>query len=342
MGRSFLVSAAAITLAAFAGLTPQARAEGPYKVVKTVKVGGEGRFDTAFADVAARRLYIPRSGNGARLTVFNLDTLAPVGEIPNGNANGVIVDPKSGHGFATSKPVLMFDAKTMMPIKTIEVQGGPDAILFDEFNQHVYIFSHTAPNATVINTVDGSVVGTIDLGGMPEQAVADGKGHVYSAIRDKDNVAVIDAKTLTVTAHYELGGKGGRCSGLAMDVKNQILFVGCREPKTMVMLKANDGTILDALPIGDGVDSAIFNPETMETYSAQVDGTLTIIKEKSPTSFEVEQTVQTKQSAKQMVWDSKTKRILLVAADYTAPSPAAPGGRAQMVPDSFTILVVSK
>jgi DNA-binding beta-propeller fold protein YncE len=340
MGRFLLVGTTAITMAAFAGLAPQARAEGPYKVVKTVKVGGEGRYDTAFADVGARRLYIPRTGNGARLTVFDLDTLAQVGEIPSGNANGVIVDPKSGHGFAGSKPVLMFDAKTMMPIKTIEVQGGPDAILFDSFNQHVYIFSHTAPNATVINTVDGSVVGTIDLGGMPEQAVTDGKGHVYVDIRDKDNVTVIDAKTLTVSAHYDLGGKGGRCSGLAIDVKNQILFAGCREPKTMVMLKATDGKILDALPIGDGVDSAIFNPETMETYSAQVDGTLTIIKEKSPTSFEVVQTVQTKQSAKQMVWDDKTKRILLVAADYSAP--AAPGGRAQMVSDSLSILVVSK
>lgn len=340
MGRFLSVGAAAISMAAFAGLAPQARAEGPYKVVKTVKVGGEGRFDTAFADVGARRLYIPRSGTGSRLTIFDLDTLAQVGEIPNGNANGVIVDPKSGHGFATSKPVLMFDAKTMMPIKTIEVQGGPDAILFDPFNQHVYIFSHTAPNATVINTVDGSVLGTIDLGGMPEQAVTDGKGHVYVDIRDRDNVTVIDAKTLTVSAHYDLAGKGGRCSGLAIDVKNQILFAGCREPKTMVMLKADDGKILDALPIGDGVDSAIFNPETKETYSAQVDGTLTIIREKSPTSFEVEQTVQTKPSAKQMVWDSETKRILLVAADYTPPP--APGGRGQMVPDSFSIVVVSK
>jgi DNA-binding beta-propeller fold protein YncE len=340
MRRCLLVGAAAIAMAAFAGLAPQARAEGPYKVVKTVKVGGEGRFDTAFADVDARRLYIPRSGTGSRLTIFDLDTLAQVGEIPNGNANGVIVDPRSGHGFATSKPVLMFDAKTMMPIKTIEVQGGPDAILFDPFNQHVYIFSHTAPNATVINTVDGAVLGTIDLGGMPEQAVTDGKGHVYVDIRDRDNVTVIDAKTLTVAAHYDLGGKGGRCSGLAIDVKNQILFAGCREPKTMVMLKADDGKILDALPIGDGVDSAIFNPETRETYSAQVDGTLTIIKEKSPTSFEVEQTVQTKPSAKQMVWDSKTKRILLVAADY-APPPT-PGGRGQMLPDSFSIVVVSK
>jgi DNA-binding beta-propeller fold protein YncE len=343
--RRFWFCATWFAMAALAGLAQQHPAGGPYRLSKTVKVGGAGTFDTAFADTVERRLYIPRKNPG-RITVFNMDTLAPVGEIPDAAANGVVVDPKSGHGFASSKPVVMWDSKTLKTIKTIDVQGGPDAILFDPFNQHVYIFSHTAPNATVINTVDGSVLGTIDLGGMPEQAVTDGKGHVYSAIRDRDNIAVIDAKTLTVTAHYALAGKGGRCSGLAIDVKNQILFAACREPQTMVMLKADDGKVLDALPIGSGVDSAIFNPETMETYSAQVDGTLTIIKEKSPTSFSVEQTVQTKESAKQMVWDSKTKRILLIAADY-APAPAPPPagaapGRGPMVPDSFSIIVVTK
>ena len=179
----------------------------------------------------------------------------------------------------------MWDTKTLKTIKTIEVQGGPDAILFDPFNERVYIFSHTAPHATAINAVDGSVVGTIDLGGMPEQAVTDGKGHVYVDIRDKDKVAVIDAKTLTVAAQYDLAGKGGRCSGLAIDVKNQILFAACREPQTMVMLNAGDGKILDCAAHRRRCRFRHLQPGTMETYSAQVDGTLTIVKENSPTSF---------------------------------------------------------
>ncbi len=329
----------------FVGLAQQAPSGKPYQVSKTVKVGGAGTFDTVLADTVGRRLYIPRKGPG-RITVFNLDTFEPVGEIPDAAANGAVVDPKSGHGFASSKPVVMWDTKTLKTIKTIEVQGGPDAILFDPFNDRVYIFSHTAPHATAISAVDGSVVGTVDLGGMPEQAVTDGKGRVYVAIRDTNKVAVIDAKTLTVTAQYDLAGKGGRCSGLAIDVKNEILFAACREPQTMVMLKAGDGKIIDTLPIGAGVDSAIFNPRTMETYSAQVDGTLTIVKEESPTSFKVEQTVQTKESAKQMAWDSKTGRILLIAADYgppaAPPKAGAPATRGPMVPDSFSILVVTK
>lgn len=320
-------------------------AEGPYKVSKVVKIGGEGTFDTAFADVEGRRLYIPRKNPG-RITVFNLDTFEPAGEIPNAAANGAVVDPKSGHGFASSQPVVMWDAKTLKTIKTIDVQGRPDAILFDPFSERVFVFSHIAPNATVINAVDGSVLGTIDLNGEPEQAATDRKGHVYVDVRDKNDIAVIDAKALRVTARYSVAPKGGRCSGLAMDLKNQILFAGCRMPQMMMVLSAVDGKILDALPIGSTADSAVFNPRTHEAYSAQIDGTLTIIKENSPTSFAIEQTVQTKDSAKQMVWDSKTNRILLLAADFLPPSGPPRAGVAgyggKMVPDSFAILVVSK
>src|SRR5579864_2507186 len=106
--------------------------QGPYKVLKNTKVGGEGGFDYVYADSAGRRLYVPRPGAPtSRISVFDLDTLAPVGEIPMANARGAAVDPKTNHGFATSKPVVMWDTKTLQTIKTIDVQGGPDGIMFD-------------------------------------------------------------------------------------------------------------------------------------------------------------------------------------------------------------------
>jgi len=321
-------------------------AQGPYKVVKTAKVGGVGGFDYVYADSAGRRLYVPRTGNPARITVFNLDTLEPAGEIADTNARGAAVDPKSGHGFVTSKPVVMFDTKTLAVIKKIDVEGGPDGVLFDAFNQRTYIWSHSAPNATVIDAKDGAILGTIDLGGAPEQAVSDGKGTIYVDLEDKDKVAVIDAKTMKVTKSYDLDGKGGTCAGLAMDVKNQILFVACRKPQTMVIMSAKDGKIIDALPLGAGTDGAVFNPATMEAFSSQGDGTLTVIKENSPTSFVVEQTVTTPVRAKTLTLDSKTNRILLITAEYAPAPPPPPGGgragRGQMVPDTFSIVVVGK
>src|SRR5579883_2525088 len=190
-----------------------AQYSGPYKILKSQKVGGVGGFDYVFADGPGRRLYVARSGNGARITVFNLDTLASDGEIPEVSAHGAVVSAKSHHGFASSKPVVMFDSKTLAIIKKIDVDGAPDGMLWDPFNDHVYVFSHRAPNATVINAADGAVLGTIDLGGAPEQAVSDGKGKIYVDIEDKGNIAVVDAKTMKVTAHYDLEGKGGVCAG---------------------------------------------------------------------------------------------------------------------------------
>lgn len=321
---------------------------GPYKVLQTAKVGGIGGFDYVYADSAGRRLYIARSGTPARVTVYDLDTLKPAGEIPNISAHGAAVDAKVGHGFVTSKPVVMFDSKSLATIKNIDVQGNPDGIMFDPFNERIYDLSHATPNVTVIDAKDGSIAGTIDLGGAPEQAVSDGKGHVYIDVEDKANIAVVDAKTLTVTAHYDLAGSGGTCAGLAIDAKNHILFAACRNPKNMVILNAEDGKIITTLPIGTGVDGAVFNPKTMEAFSSQTDGTLTVIKENSPTSFVVEETVKTMPTAKTLTLDSKTNRILLIAAEFGPPPPAPPAGggpaaaRGPMVPDSFSILVVGK
>src|SRR6202008_3051175 len=110
--------------------------------------------------------------------------------------------------------------------------------------------------------------------------------------------AVIDANTLKVTAHYDLAGQGGTCAGLAMDPRGRVLFAACRNPQNMVMLNADSGKILGALPLGRGTDGAVFNPATGEAFSSQTDGTLTVVKENSPTNFAIEQTVQTMRSAK--------------------------------------------
>jgi len=330
--------------------------DGPYKVQKTAKVGGDGGFDYVTADADGRRLYVGRSGIPGRVTVFDLDTLEKVGEVPNTiRVHGATASPKSHHGFASSNPVVMFDSRTLATIKTIDVKGSPDGYLYDPFNDRVYILSHSQPHATVINAADGAIVGTIDdLGGAPEQAVTDGKGTIYVDIVDAHSVAVVDARTMTVKTHYDLAGKADGCAGLALDVKNQVLFAACHNPQVMVILSAQDGKILDALPLAGGSDGAVFNPRTMEAFSSHGNGTLTVIKENSPTSFAVEQNLKTMTGAKTLTLDTKTDRILLIAAEYAAPAPPPPdapppaekkGGRGpgrQMLPDSFSIVVVGK
>ena len=116
--RGVFVMLAAMVLTATVVAAQPGPADGPYKLLKTAKVGGDGAFDYISADVAARRLYIPRR-DPSGLTVFNLDTLEPVGSIPEIAAGGAVVDPKTHHGFSTTKPVTMWDAETLKIIKKI-------------------------------------------------------------------------------------------------------------------------------------------------------------------------------------------------------------------------------
>jgi DNA-binding beta-propeller fold protein YncE len=368
-----LVLVCALTTALFTpiGRAEQAGAGGPYKVLKTAKVGGEGGFDYIYADAAARRLYIPRGGTPAapatdtvpakpavpgRITVFDLDTLAPVGEIADSGGNGVAVDPKSGHGFSSSKPVTMFDTRTLTVIKKIDVgDARPDGILFDSFNDRVYVFSHPTKDAIVIDAKDGTTLGTIDLGGVPEQAVADGRGNLWVVMQDAEgSVTAVDAKTMKATAHYPFGDKGG-CNGLAFDAGSRVLFAACgrsgnppaQPPQPMiVILSAVDGKILANLPLAGASDGAVFNPATMEVFSTHGNGTLTVVKEKSPTSFEVEQNLQTMNGARTIAFDSKTNHILTMSVERGPAPPPPPGGgrgpQGAVVPGSFTILVVGK
>src|ERR1035438_2454000 len=155
--------------------TQTAPAAEPYAIVQTSKAMGTGGIDYVYADNDNRRLYIPR---GSQVLAFDLDTLVPVGSITNARARGVAVGPKAQHGFcSSSRPVVMWDAKTLKTIKTIEVEGRPDGIIFEPLTERIYVLSHSQPNATVIDGKDGSIVGTIDLGGAPEQAASDGKGN---------------------------------------------------------------------------------------------------------------------------------------------------------------------
>ena len=363
------VLAAAVTMFVAIGLGQQ---DGPYKVLTRARVGGEGGWDYIYADSAARRLYIPRGAThivpatettpevpvvAARLTIFDLDTLKPLSEIAGIGGNGTAVDPKSGHGFTSDHPkVSMFDTKTMTLIKSIDVGAArPDGIIFDAFNERVYVFSHPTKDATVIDAKDGAVLGTIDLGGVPEQGVADGKGMLYVVMQNPiGSVTAVDVKTMKAIGHYSFVDKGG-CNGLALDVKNQVLFAACarsgnppaQPPQPMmVILSAADGKILATLPLAGGSDGAVFNPATMEVFSTHGNGTMTIVKEKSPTSFEVEQNLQTMNGARTVTFDSKTGHLFTMSQERgPAPPPPPGGGRGPQgiaVPGSFTILMIGK
>jgi hypothetical protein len=131
-----------------------------------------------------------------------------------------------------------------------------------------------------------------------------------------------------------------------MDVKHRILFASCRMPPTMLVMNADNGNVIATLPLSGASDGTLFNPKTMEAFSSQADGTLTIVKENSPTEFVVEQNLKTMFGARTSALDTKTGHVILISAEFGPPPPAQEGkkgpGRGPILAGTFSILMVGK
>jgi DNA-binding beta-propeller fold protein YncE len=312
-------------------------AQKQYKVVNTVKLGGEGGWDYLYYDKDGQRLFITR---GSHVMVVDAKTLKVTGDIPDlSGIHGVALAPELGRGFVSNggdNTVTIFDLKTLKKLDSAKVGDRPDAILYDPFTKHVFTFNARSKDATVVDAASGKVVGTVPLGGKPEFPVTDGKGKVYDNIEDKSEIAEIDATKLSA-----LNWSVSPCkepSALAFDVAHHRLFAGC-DNKMMAVVNSDTGKVVTTVPIGEGVDAGRFNPNTQEVFMSCGEGVLTVIHEDSPDKYTVTQNVPTAKGARTMAMDYDSNTAYLVTAERVA-TPPPPGQRPAMVPGSFTLIVV--
>ena len=315
-----------------------------YHLVKKVTLGGEGAWDCLIFDSRTHRLYVSRS---THVMVVDADSGKVVGDIPNtAGVHDIALVNELGKGFTSNgreSTVTVFDLKTLKPLKQIPVGKNPDIIIYDPASKRVFSFNGASNDATAIDPRSETVAGTIALDGRPEFAVADERGHVFVNLEDKSQVVKFDSRNLKVEARWPLS-PGEEPTGLALDRKHSRLFVACAN-KLMVVMNADDGKVLTALPIGSSVDGAEFDPKTDLAFSPNGDGTLTVIHEDTPEKFSVLANVATQKGARTMTLDPKTHRVFLVTAEFgPAPPPTAdrPRPRPSIIPGSFTLLVMGR
>jgi DNA-binding beta-propeller fold protein YncE len=277
-----LGTAAAAILAAPSVVHAQA-APG-YHVIHRINAGGEGGWDYITVDPDGNRLFVSR---GTHAMVIDLGRNSVAGDIPNtAGIHGVALAPELNRGFTTNgrdTSVTIFDYKTLAPIAVVKIPGrGPDAILYDPVTKRVFTFNGGTSNATAIDAANGTVVGTVDLGGRPEAAVSDG-GKAYVNLEDKSQIAVFDPKTLAVLARWPLA-PCEEPSGLAIDHVHQRLFAGCGN-KTMAIVDMRTGKVVASPAVGDGVDAAGFDPGTQLAFTSNGEGTITRIRPTSTRSL---------------------------------------------------------
>jgi YVTN family beta-propeller protein len=298
-------------------LTTFALAAGKYELIKKVPVPGTGGWDYVTVDGAGRRIYI---SHATQVEVLDADTFAQVGTIPNTpGVHGVAVASEAGRGYISAgkaDSAIAFDLKTLKPLGEIKVGKKPDAIIYEPATKRIYVMNGDSDSITALNAADGSVAGTIDLGGGPEFAVSDGKGNVYVNLEEKNETLHIDATALKVKDRWPLA-PCGTPTALAIDTGNHRLFVGCRS-KHLAVLDADTGKIVATAPIGERVDAASFDPTTKLVFLSTGDGKVFAFHQDSPDKYSLAQEIVTKTGAKTFGYDPKSQNLIVPTSNNGA------------------------
>jgi YVTN family beta-propeller protein len=329
------------------GILTIARPDSGYRLLKTYTFdpapgSTTEYFDYVTVDPAARRVYLSR---GTAVEVMDADTGALVGYISGfKRQHGVAIVPEFNRGFITDgtlAQVTIFDLKTLKILGVAKAEPDADGLVYDPVSKQVFTMNGDSHSSTVIDAKTGSVIKTIDLGGAPEFAVADGKGMIYANLADKNQVAAIDSRTLEVKSKWPTAPSGGS-TALAMDREHRRLFSAGRNPQILVVMDADSGKIVQSFPISAGVDAAAYDPDTKMIFVSTREGNIHIFHEDTPDQYSVVDTVKTQVGAKTMGLDTKTHNLFLDTSDFGPPSnPPAAGRGPQSVPvlGTFRVLV---
>ena len=343
----FIVCASLLALGALALAGPPA---GSYHLLKKIPLaaapGGDEYFDYITFDSDARRVYV---SHGTEVVVLDADKGSVVGTIGGlQRCHGVALIKDLGKGFITdgqAEKVVIFDIKSLKVTGEIKTnQPDTDSIVYDRASKLLFTFNGNSKNSTVIDPAKGTVVKNIDLVGGVEFPVADGKGMIYDNNEDKNDIAAIDTKTLTVKARWPVAPAGTPVA-MAMDRQHRRLFSAGRGPQMLVMMDADNGKVLQSFPITAGVDATIFEPETGMIFVSTREGMIHIFHEDSPDKLSEVETVKTEYGAKTMALDSKTHNLYVSTSDFdppAAPTEKQPHPLPRAKPGNFRVLVYGR
>ena len=281
-----------------------------YHLLRSIPVGGAGGWDYLTVDEPGRRVFVSHE---TQVEVIDLASNSVSAKIPDTpGVHGIALAQEEGRGFVSNgraSTVTIFDLKTLAAISQVPTGKKPDAIVYDPSTHRAFAMNGGGDSSTVIDAVSGKVVGTIELGGGPEFAAADGLGNVFVNLEDQSVALGIDARNMTVKNRWPLA-PCERPSSMAIDRANHRLFIGCRS-KVMAVVNSDSGSVIVTLPIGDHVDASAFDPATGLIFNSTGEGTIDVFHEDSPDKYTAVQRIPTHAGSKTMALDAKTHQLLV-------------------------------
>jgi hypothetical protein len=159
-------------------------------------------FDYVTVDAQRHRVYAAHSGSQA-LLIVNADTSEVLGQVRVGPLHGVAVDPVTGHVFTgdgLALTVSEVDPVAMKVLRSADVDGPPDAMIYDPDLHRLYAGEDDGTHMIVVDTLAMKQIASVPLPGhKPEYLAIEPKTHrVYQNIANLNEFVIVDPTSLKV------------------------------------------------------------------------------------------------------------------------------------------------
>jgi hypothetical protein len=316
-------------------------------------------WDYISFDAAANRLFIGHRKEG--LQVFDLASgkvTKTIDGTPEASSNGATLIPEFDLGISSNEngTITPFKLSTLQAAPAIKLGEELDSAHYDPVTKRLLVNMAAGKEGTDLIALEIpslNVAGIVKVAAKkPEHAEADGKGNLYMAARDTNELLRIDMRTLKVTGQWNTPGCD-QTNGLAMDAANNRVFVGCRgsdkvKPSFSV-LDGDTGRTIYTSEIGGGNDGVVYDRDLKRIFLANgVNAVINVFEQVDANTYKPVESLGTRAGVRALALDTKNKRLFSVAAEGTADAgkriltSVSPFYANTFYPNSFTVLTYTK
>jgi DNA-binding beta-propeller fold protein YncE len=255
----------------------------PLTFVADVPLTGRAvRFDYQSLDERSNRLYLAHM-NADELVVFDTkkrSVIATLSGFPS--VHGVIAVPELGRIYASATgehKVVVVDAQTLKIVGQAGPIHYPDGLAYAPGVKRLFVSDEHGDADAVIDATSNALVKTIPLGGNAGNTVYDpGSGKILVAVSGKNELALVDPASATITGRYSLPGIEG-AHGVVLDASARLAFVAGEDNHKLAVVDLSTMRVVGTYNVGRDPDVLAFDPGMKVIYVAAESGEVSVFQE---------------------------------------------------------------
>jgi DNA-binding beta-propeller fold protein YncE len=310
-----------IWLAPLWGIIHPGHAAGPalLELEATVPMPGvKGRIDHFVIDTRRERLFVAALGNDT-VEIIDLKqnrherSLAGFGE-----PQGILYAPDQDRIYVANGKtdrVDILDAASLAVRKRLDAEDA-DNLRLDRKGGKVFVGYGKAAGKAALRSIDPAteaVLAEIALPGHPESfQLEEGGPHIFVNVPTASQVTVVDKLKRAVVGKWDTAGAAQNFP-MALDEKNQRLFVGARRPAVLLVYDTGTGKVVAKLPIGEDTDDIFFDAVRKRVYVICGGGRVDVFSQEAPDRYSLAGSIPTAPRARTGLFVPDTSRLYVAA-----------------------------